>query len=65
MDFAYRGRHPLAKLASMVANSSQVQRCNGWLTDTGCSDHVTPNLSQLPLHQQPVVGNETVTVGNG
>ena len=26
---------------------------------------MTPNLSQLSLHQQPVQGNETVTVGNG
>ena len=50
MDSAYQGRHPPAKLASMVANSSQVQGYNGWLTDTGCSDHVTPNLSQLSLH---------------
>ena len=50
MDFAYQGRHAPAKLASMVANSSQVQHCNGWLTDTGCSDHVTPDLSQLSLH---------------
>ena len=29
MDFAYQGKHALAKLASMVANSSQVQNCNG------------------------------------
>ena len=49
----------------MVANSSQVQHCNGWLTDTGCSEHVTPDLSQLSLHQQPVAGNEIVTVGHG
>ena len=41
-----------------------MQSCNGWLTNIGCSDHVTPNLSQLSLHQQPVQGNETVTVGN-
>ena len=65
MDFAYQGKHALAKLASMVANSSQVQNYNGWLTDTGYSDHVTPNLSQLSLHQQPVASNETVTIGNG
>ena len=66
MDFAYQGRHAPAKLASMVASSSQVQNCNGWLTDIGCSDHVTPNLSQLSLNQQPFAGNETtVTVGNG
>ena len=42
-----------------------MQGCNGWLIDTGCSNHVTHNLSQLSLHQQPVVGNETVIVGNG
>ena len=45
MDFAYQGRHAPAKLASMVANAAQVQASNSWLTDTGCSDHVTPNLS--------------------
>ena len=49
----------------MVANSSQVQGCNGWLIDTGCSDNVTPDLSQLSIHQQPVMGNESITVGNG
>ena len=65
MDFAYQGRHAPAKLASMVANAAQVQASNSWLIDTGCSDHVTPNLSQLSLHQQPIQGNETVTVGNG
>ena len=54
MDFIYQGRHPPAKLASMVANAAQVQASNAWLTDTGCSDHVTPNLSQLSLMQQPV-----------
>ena len=65
MDFAYQGRHAPVKLASMVANSSQVQHYNGWLTDTSCSNHVTPDLSQLSLHQQPVAGTETVTAGNG
>ena len=65
MDFTYQGSHPPAKLASMVANSAQVQASNAWLTDTGCSDHVTPNLSQLSLMQQPVQGSEAVTVGNG
>ena len=45
MDFTYQGRHPPAKLASMVANAAQVQASNAWLTDTGYSDHVTPNLS--------------------
>ena len=36
---------------------------NGWLTNTGCLDHVTPvNLS---LQQQPTTSSKTVTVGNG
>ena len=65
MDFTYQGSHPPTKLASMVANAAQVQASNAWLTDTGCSDHVTPNLSQLSLMQQPVQGSEAVTVGNG
>ena len=65
MDFTYQGRHPPAKLASMVANATQVQASNAWLTDTDCSDHVTPNLSQLSLLQQLVQRSETVTVGNG
>ncbi|KAK9995561.1 hypothetical protein SO802_020247 [Lithocarpus litseifolius] len=39
-------------------NRPQCQIC-------GCSDHVTLDLSQLSLHQQPTTGTETVTVGNG
>ena len=65
MDFTYQGRHPPAKLASMVANATQVQASNAWLTDTDCSGHVTPNLSQLSLLRQLVQRSETVTVGNG
>ena len=49
----------------MVANLTQVQGANGLLTDTGCLDHVTPNLPNLSLQQQPTSGMETVTVGNG
>ena len=49
----------------MVANSFQVHIANGWLTDNGCSDHVTPNLANFSLQQQPTSGSETVIVGNG
>ena len=38
---------------------------NGWLTNTGCLDHVTPNLVNLSLQQQPTTSSKTVTVGNG
>ena len=73
MNFAYQGRHPPAKLASMVTSSMAASSMAGhsgppsnqnWLTDIGASDHITPELAQLSLHQQPTAG-ETITVGNG
>ena len=71
MNFAYQCRHAPAKLTSMVA-SSMVAAANfasvstsNRLADTGCSDHVTPDLSQLSLLSQATNGNKTVTVGNG
>ena len=68
MNFAYHGRHAPAKLASMVARSmvasSNANQNHNWLTDTTASDHITPNLSQLSVAQQPAAG-ESVTVGNG
>ena len=51
MNFAYQGRHAPTKLASMAASSmaatanSASANASSWLTDTGCSDHVTPHLS--------------------
>ena len=50
--------------SSMAATTNSTQNSK-WLTDIGASDHVTPDLAQLSLHQQPTVGNESVTVGNG
>jgi len=52
--------------SSMAAavNSASASTSN-WLTDIGCSDHVTPYLSQLSLLSQATNGNHTVTVGNG
>ena len=59
----------LVKLASMAASSmattANSTQNSQWLTDIGTFDHVTPDLAQLSLHQQPTVGNESVTVGNG
>lgn len=49
MDFSFQGKHAPSKLAAMVANSAQVHGANGWLTDIGCLDHVTPNLANLSL----------------
>ena len=55
MNFAYQGRHAPAKLASMAASSmaasatanSALASNSAWLTDTGCLDHVTLDLSFL------------------
>ena len=52
MNFAYQGRHALAKLASIAASSmaasttvnSALASTTTWLNDTRCSDHVTPGL---------------------
>ena len=74
MNFAYQGKHAPTKLASMaassmaatataIANSTSANTSN-WLTDIGCSDHVTPNLSQLSLTSQATTSHEAVTVGN-
>ena len=38
---------------------------NGWLIDMGFLDHVTPNLANLSLQQQPTLGSKIVIVGNG
>ena len=68
MNFAYQGRHALAKLVSMATSSMATVASSNqnsfWLTDPGAFDHVTPDLVQLSLHQQPTVGNESVTVGS-
>ena len=71
MNFAYQGRYAPAKLAFMAASSmaatanSASASTTNWLTDAGCSNHVTLDLFQLSLHSQATTGIETVTVGNG
>ena len=71
MNFAYQGRHAPTKLASMAASSMEatanyaLANTSNWLTDTRCSDHVTPNLSQLSLKSQAATSHETITIGNG
>ena len=65
MDFAFQGKHASSNLAAMVANFAQVHEANCCLTDTGCSDHVIPELANLSLQKQPTSGTETVAVRNG
>ena len=73
MNFSYQGKHAPAKLASMAASSMEatanyaLANTSNWLTDTRCSDHVTPDLSQLSLTSQATNGQElpVTHVGNG
>uniref|UniRef100_A0A2N9HGM7 CCHC-type domain-containing protein n=1 Tax=Fagus sylvatica TaxID=28930 RepID=A0A2N9HGM7_FAGSY len=70
MNFAYQGRQPPAKLAAIASTnmsnainaSSSTQ--SSWISDTGATDHFTPDISHIPdCHEY--CGNEQVTVGNG
>jgi transposase InsO family protein len=70
MNFAYQGRQPPAKLAAIASTnmtnafnaSSSTQ--SSWISDTGATDHFTPDISHIPdCHEYR--GNEQVTVGNG
>jgi transposase InsO family protein len=64
MDFAYQGRHPPAKLAAMASTSNGAQAGESWLTDTGATDHLTANMTNLNTHM-PYQGTDQVAVGNG
>jgi hypothetical protein len=64
MDFAYQGRHPPAKLATMASTSNASQASETWLTDTGATDHLTANVGNLTV-QAPYKGTDQVAVGNG
>ena len=64
MDFAYQGRHPPAKLAAMASTSNCSQGGDTWLTNTGVTDHLTANLTNLQVPAS-YKGTEQVSVGNG
>uniref|UniRef100_A0A2N9HLR0 Reverse transcriptase Ty1/copia-type domain-containing protein n=1 Tax=Fagus sylvatica TaxID=28930 RepID=A0A2N9HLR0_FAGSY len=63
MDFAFQGKHPPTKLAAM-AFSSNASSSNCWVSDTGATDHFTPDLANLQ-QARDYNGNDAVTVGNG
>uniref|UniRef100_A0A2N9GJJ1 Retrovirus-related Pol polyprotein from transposon TNT 1-94-like beta-barrel domain-containing protein n=1 Tax=Fagus sylvatica TaxID=28930 RepID=A0A2N9GJJ1_FAGSY len=65
MDYAYQGKQPPSKLAAMAATSNaQHSDQTYWLSDTGATDHFTPDLSVIPDHQD-YIGGDLATVGNG
>uniref|UniRef100_A0A2N9GH47 Integrase catalytic domain-containing protein n=1 Tax=Fagus sylvatica TaxID=28930 RepID=A0A2N9GH47_FAGSY len=66
MDFAYQGKNPTTKLATMVSasNLQHTQTAETWLTDSGASDHITASSQNLNP-QAPYQGPDQVSVGNG
>ncbi|KAL0013426.1 hypothetical protein SO802_000495 [Lithocarpus litseifolius] len=51
MDFAYQGKNPPTKLAAMASafNATLTNNQDPWLADSGTSDHLTANLSNLSV----------------
>jgi hypothetical protein len=47
-----------------MAFSSNASSSNCWVSDTGATDHFTPNLANLQ-QARDYNGNDAVTVGNG
>jgi hypothetical protein len=65
MDYAYQGRHPPTQLAAMTAQTNTELDDQQWFADSGANSHITNELENLSLQQQPFKGNEAVAVGDG
>uniref|UniRef100_A0A2N9FSB8 Reverse transcriptase Ty1/copia-type domain-containing protein n=1 Tax=Fagus sylvatica TaxID=28930 RepID=A0A2N9FSB8_FAGSY len=70
MNYAYQGRQPPAKLATIAstANSSQPPASwlaqTTWILDSGTTDHFTPDVNNLP-DCSSYTDSQQVFVGNG
>ena len=65
MDYAYQGKHPPTKLATMATTSNAcLAQEQPWLADSVATNHVTANLNQLNF-PQPYGDQDHLTVGNG
>ena len=66
MDFAYQGKNPPTKLATMTSasNAAITNNQDPWLANSGTTDHLTANLNNLSLQSQ-YEGPEQVTMGGG
>uniref|UniRef100_A0A2N9F5W2 Retrovirus-related Pol polyprotein from transposon TNT 1-94-like beta-barrel domain-containing protein n=1 Tax=Fagus sylvatica TaxID=28930 RepID=A0A2N9F5W2_FAGSY len=64
MNFSYQGCHPPAKLAALASAAPPSPSTSCWISDTGATDHFTPDLGNLPdssIYNDP----QLVSVGNG
>ena len=66
MDFAYQGKNPPTKLATMASasNATIINNQDPWLADSGTTNHLTANLNNLSLQSQ-YKGPKRVIVGSG
>ncbi|RWR90949.1 Regulator of rDNA transcription protein 15 [Cinnamomum micranthum f. kanehirae] len=61
LDLSFQGRQPPEKLQAMAAAKHGDTQ---WFTDTGATNHVTSDLSNLSIHSD-YVGTDGLAVGNG
>uniref|UniRef100_A0A2N9IIV5 GAG-pre-integrase domain-containing protein n=1 Tax=Fagus sylvatica TaxID=28930 RepID=A0A2N9IIV5_FAGSY len=64
MNYSYQGRHPPAKLAAMATATPPYPNQTTWISDTGATDHFTPDLNNIPDNQS-YTHSQLVSVGNG
>uniref|UniRef100_A0A2N9ID50 non-specific serine/threonine protein kinase n=1 Tax=Fagus sylvatica TaxID=28930 RepID=A0A2N9ID50_FAGSY len=64
MNYAYQGRHPPAKLVAMATSTPTQPAQTTWISDTGATDHFTPDLNTIP-DNHAYTDSKLVSVGNG
>ncbi len=64
MNYAFQGRHPPAKLAAMATAAPPESTPTTWISDTGATDHFTPDLHNIP-DNHAYMDSQLVSVGNG
>ncbi|GMY08566.1 putative transcription factor interactor and regulator CCHC(Zn) family [Fagus crenata] len=62
MNHAYEGRIPTQKLTAMVATASSNIPSTTWISDSGASNHITADLTNLAIHNE-YQGKDHVAVG--
>ena len=64
MNYAYQGRHPPAKLATMATAAPIIPNQTTWISDTGATDHFTLDLNNIP-DNKAYTDSQLISVGNG
>ena len=63
-NHAYHGESSSSQLAAFIAGSPSFVDYN-WYPDTGATNHLTSDLSNLNLQSEEYVGTSQIHVGNG